>query len=55
MAGVNAWLITKYGVETFDKGILLKQAFSWLMTGVTVAGIKDSPDLIEKVKNELSL
>ncbi|MGD6965391.1 VC0807 family protein [Rossellomorea vietnamensis] len=62
VAGVNAWLITEYGVEAFDKGILLKQAFSWLMTGVTVAGflyigkvIKDSPDLIEKVKNELSL
>ncbi|MGF2615276.1 hypothetical protein FZC84_09665 [Rossellomorea vietnamensis] len=62
MAGANAWLITEYGVEAFDKGILLKQAFSWVMTGITVAGffyvgkiINDSPELIENVKNEMNI
>ncbi|WP_113926641.1 VC0807 family protein [Bacillus sp. P14.5] len=62
MAGANAWLITEYGVEAFDKGILLKQAFSWVMTGITVAGffyvgkiINDSPELIDNVKNEMNI
>ncbi|MGF3104920.1 VC0807 family protein [Rossellomorea sp. DUT-2] len=57
---VNAWLIVEYGVEAFDKGIILRQAFSWIMTGITVAGfiyigkiIQDSPQLVKKVRTEL--
>ncbi|MGM0846412.1 MAG: VC0807 family protein [Bacillota bacterium] len=62
LAAANAWLIAEYGVEAFDKGILLKQAFSWFMTGITVAGffyigkiIKDSPELVDKVKAEMKM
>lgn len=51
LAIVKAWLILEYRVEAFDKGILLRQAFSWIMTGITVAGfiyigkiIQDSPN-----------
>ncbi|KPL58677.1 VC0807 family protein [Rossellomorea vietnamensis] len=60
LAIVNTWLIMEYGVEAFDKGIILRQAFSWIMTGVTVAGffyigkiIKDSPHLVKEVQDEL--
>lgn len=60
LAGVKAWLILEYGVEAFDKGIILRQAFSWIMTGVTFIGffyigkiINNSPHLIKEVQNEL--
>ncbi|WGG46876.1 VC0807 family protein [Rossellomorea sp. DA94] len=60
LAVVKAWLILEYGVEAFDKGIILRQAFSWIMTGITVAGffyigkiINNSPQLVEEVRNEL--
>ncbi|WP_201716042.1 VC0807 family protein [Rossellomorea arthrocnemi] len=60
LAIVKAWLIMEYGVEAFDKGIILRQAFSWIMSGITVAGffyigkiIKDSPHLVKEVQDEL--
>jgi hypothetical protein len=60
LAIVKAWLIIEYGVEAFDKGIILRQTFSWIMTGITVAGffyigkiIKDSPHLVKEVQDEL--
>ncbi|WP_053220210.1 VC0807 family protein [Virgibacillus senegalensis] len=60
LAIVKACLILKYGVEAFDKGIILRQAFSWIMTGITVAGffyigkiIYTSPDLIKKAEKEM--
>ncbi|MFI8575653.1 VC0807 family protein [Rossellomorea aquimaris] len=60
LAFVKAWLILEYGVEAFDKGIILRQAFSWIMTGITVAGfiyigkiIQDSPQLVKEVQIEL--
>jgi hypothetical protein len=61
LAGVKAWLILEYGVDAFDKGIIIRQAFNWIMTGLAVGGfiyigklINDSPALIEKVKKEIS-
>ncbi|MGG1631623.1 VC0807 family protein [Rossellomorea sp. NRS-1567] len=60
LAIVKAWLILEYGVEAFDKGIILRQAFSWIMTGITVASfiyigkiIQDSPQLVKEVQIEL--
>ncbi|MBN8192774.1 hypothetical protein JI667_11540 [Bacillus sp. NTK074B] len=60
LAIVKAWLIMEYGVEAFDKGIILRQAFSWIMTGVTIIGffyigkiIKESPHLIKEVQDEV--
>lgn len=60
-AGVNSWLIIEYGVEAFDKGILLKQVLGWVITAITVIGffyvgkvIQDSPELIKKVQADLS-
>lgn len=60
-AGVNSWLILEYGVEAFDKGILLKQVLGWVITAITVIGffyvgkvIQDSPELIKKVQADLS-
>jgi hypothetical protein len=38
LAVIKTWLIVKYGVAAFTKGILFRQAFSWIMTGITVAG-----------------
>lgn len=60
-AGLNSWLILEYGVEAFDKGILLKQVLGWVITAVTVVGffyvskvIQDSPELIKKVQADLA-
>lgn len=60
LAIVKAWLIMEYGVEAFDKGIILRQAFSWIMTGVTIIGffyigkiIRESPHLIKEVQDEV--
>ncbi|MGM0866334.1 MAG: hypothetical protein ACQEWF_16800 [Bacillota bacterium] len=60
LAIVKAWLILEYWVEAFDKGIILRQAFSWIMTGITVAGfiyigkiIRDFPQLVKEVQIEL--
>ncbi|QTM98842.1 hypothetical protein ERJ70_05745 [Sediminibacillus dalangtanensis] len=61
LALVKAWLIIEYGVEAFDKGIILRQAFSWLLTGITIAGffyigkvIYTSPELIKKAEREMA-
>ncbi|WP_409299028.1 VC0807 family protein [Peribacillus sp. SCS-26] len=35
---VKIYLIKEYGVDAFDKGILLRQAFSWGVTLLTVFG-----------------
>ncbi|MCA1060683.1 hypothetical protein LCL96_17235 [Rossellomorea aquimaris] len=60
LAIVKTWLIIEYGVEAFDKGIILRQAFSWIMSGITFAGffyigkiINKSPHLIKEVQDEL--
>ncbi len=60
LAAVKTWLIMEYGVEAFEKGIILRQAFSWLMTGFTIVGffyigkvIYTSPDLIKKAEQEI--
>ncbi|WP_044339767.1 VC0807 family protein [Rossellomorea aquimaris] len=61
LAIVKAWLILEYGVEAFDKGIIIRQAFSWIMTGITVAGfiyigkiIQNSPQLVKEVQMEFN-
>ncbi|KUP08337.1 membrane protein [Bacillus coahuilensis m2-6] len=60
LAGVKAWLIIEYGVDAFDKGIWLRQLFSWMMTGFTIVGflhigkiIQNRPDIIKRVEDEL--
>jgi hypothetical protein len=62
LAVIKTWLIIEYGTDAFTKGLLFRQAFSWMMAGITVVGysyiskiINQSPELIEKVKNELNI
>ncbi|KAB2330011.1 hypothetical protein F7731_20930 [Cytobacillus depressus] len=38
LAGIKTWLIQQYGVEAFDKGILLRQALNWGFTIVSLSG-----------------
>ncbi|WLR57309.1 VC0807 family protein [Mesobacillus subterraneus] len=59
-AAIKAWLIIEYGVEAFDKGILIRQAIGWLFTGLTMFGffytskvIKDHPEILKRVEEEL--
>ncbi|MFC7322753.1 VC0807 family protein [Halobacillus campisalis] len=59
-ATLKAWLITEYGVEAFDKGIILRQVINWGLTFIIMAGffyiskvINESPQLIEKVKQDM--
>jgi hypothetical protein len=54
------YLILVYGVKAFDKGIIVRQVLSWLITGISVLEfiyigkiINDSPQLVEKIKNEI--
>ncbi|WP_205536274.1 VC0807 family protein [Paenisporosarcina cavernae] len=62
MAAVNSWLISTYGVEAFDEGIVLKQVLNWAGTFVIVIGfvyiskiIQDSPEIIQKLELELGM
>lgn len=62
LATIKAWLITEYGVEAFDKGIILRQVINWGITFVIMGGffyvgkvIENSPELIEEVKEEIKL
>ncbi|RSK25832.1 hypothetical protein EJF36_02405 [Bacillus sp. HMF5848] len=57
---INTSLIMQYGVEAFDKGIVLKQVLSWVFTIITIFGfmyagklINNSPHLVEEVKREI--
>ncbi|OEH91069.1 VC0807 family protein [Bacillus solimangrovi] len=57
LAAIKVWLISEYGVEAFDKGIIVKQTISWLITALTVIGflyikkvINDNPDLLNKAE-----
>ena len=59
-AAIKAWLIVEYGVEAFDKGILVRQVIGWVFTGLTMFGffytgkvIKDHPDIIKRVEEEM--
>ncbi|MYL34491.1 hypothetical protein GLW08_13270 [Pontibacillus yanchengensis] len=54
LASIKAWLITKYGVEAFDEGIILRQVVNWGLTIPIIGGylyvgkiINDSPDLVK--------
>jgi hypothetical protein len=38
LASLKVWLITKYGVEAFDKGIILRQAINWGFSAIFVIG-----------------
>ncbi|MFG6149915.1 VC0807 family protein [Halobacillus sp. B23F22_1] len=60
LATIKAWLISAYGVEAFDKGIIIRQVINWGLTFIIMGGffyigkvINESPELIEKVKREL--
>jgi hypothetical protein len=59
-AAIKAWLIIEYGVEAFDKGIVVRQVLGWVFTGLTMFGffyttkvIKDHPEILKKVEEEL--
>ncbi|GGF25639.1 hypothetical protein GCM10010954_25670 [Halobacillus andaensis] len=60
LATLKAWLISAYGVEAFDKGIIIRQVINWGLTFIIMGGffyigkvINESPELMEKVKREL--
>ncbi|MBM7583826.1 hypothetical protein JOC86_000363 [Bacillus pakistanensis] len=62
LAVIKTYLILEYGVEAFDKGIIVRQVLSWLLTGISVLGflyigkiINDSPELIEKVRKKMEV
>ncbi|MEL3971084.1 VC0807 family protein [Rossellomorea oryzaecorticis] len=38
LASIKVWLIMTYGVDSFDKGLILRQALSWILTGLTIYG-----------------
>jgi len=38
LAAVKTWLIQQYGVEAFDKGIILRQALNWGFTIISLSG-----------------
>ncbi|WP_028400073.1 VC0807 family protein [Ectobacillus panaciterrae] len=38
LASIKVWLILRYGVDAFDKGIILRQALNWAFSAVFVLG-----------------
>jgi hypothetical protein len=38
LASIKVWLIMKYGVDAFDKGIILRQVLNWTITGISIYG-----------------
>jgi hypothetical protein len=38
LATIKVWLILEYGVESFDKGIILRQILNWTLTGASIYG-----------------
>ncbi|MDR7071705.1 VC0807 family protein [Fictibacillus barbaricus] len=53
LASIKVWLIMKYGVDAFDKGIILRQVLNWTITGISIYGfIHISKMLNESKPNE---
>lgn len=38
LASIKVWLIMTYGVEAFDKGLVLRQVLSWTISAVLIYG-----------------
>lgn len=38
LASIKVWLIVTYGIESFDKGLILRQVLSWILTGLSIYG-----------------
>ncbi|QAS52011.1 VC0807 family protein [Halobacillus litoralis] len=60
LASVKVWLISEFGVEAFDKGIIIRQVINWGLTFAIIGGffyigkvIKNSPGLIHEVQKEV--
>ncbi len=60
LAFLKIWLIHKYGVDAFDKALILRNTFSWAVIGVIILAfiqvgkmINNSPTLIQNAKKEM--
>ncbi|MGI8314745.1 hypothetical protein [Halobacillus mangrovi] len=60
LATIKYWLILEYGVEAFDKGIILRQIINWGITFVIIGGffyigkiINENPELIKEVQEDI--
>ncbi|MFJ8260813.1 VC0807 family protein [Rummeliibacillus sp. NPDC094406] len=38
LATIKIWLISKYGVDAFDKGIVIRQLIGWSIGGISIYG-----------------
>ena len=38
LATIKIWLVSEYGVDAFDKGIVIRQLLSWTLTGISIYG-----------------
>jgi hypothetical protein len=38
LATIKIWLVFKYGVDSFTKGIILRQILNWSFTGISIYG-----------------
>ncbi|GGE73684.1 VC0807 family protein [Priestia taiwanensis] len=52
LASVKVWLIMEYGVESFDKGLILKQVLSWGITAISVFGFVYIYQLLSKEEDK---
>lgn len=51
LSSINIWLIIKYGVNSFDKGIIVKQILNWGITGLSIYGFIYISKLLNSPKN----
>lgn len=55
LASIRVWLIKEYGVEAFDKGIVLRQALGWTISGICILGYLKILKLIKEYTNPTTL
>jgi hypothetical protein len=51
LASIKVWLIVTYGIESFDKGLILRQVLSWILTGLSIYGFIYISKLINENDN----
>ncbi|WP_299510569.1 VC0807 family protein [uncultured Rummeliibacillus sp.] len=51
LATIKVWLIKKYGVDAFDKGIIIRQIIGWGLSGISFYGFIYISKLLQEQDN----
>lgn len=51
LATIKVWLIKRYGVDAFDKGIIIRQIIAWGLSGISTYGFIYISKLLQQQDN----